>query len=190
MASSGGEHGVRRRRARLRRPVTWVLPGVVAVVLAAGLWVFQPWRLFTHSTLNEELPAGTATSATAPASGPPAGAPAPVTALAQGAFVGQEHATRGTAQLIQLGDGSRFLRLTGFSTSDGPALQVWLTDREAGGDWHQYDDGRYVSLGPLKATDGNQNYPIAPDVRLAGLRSVVIWCVRFTVAFGSAPLSP
>lgn len=182
---TGGEHGVRRGRARWRhRPVTWLLAGVVVVVVAAGLWAFQPWRLFTHSTLNEDLPVTATTSATAPG-----GRPQPqVTVLAQGEFVGQEHATRGTAQLVQLGDGARLLRLTGFSTSDGPALHVWLTDRDAGGDWHQYDDGRAVPLGPLKATEGNQNYPIAADTQLAGLRSVVIWCVRFKVAFGSAPL--
>ena len=41
----------------------------------------------------------------------------------------------------------------------------------------------------MKATDGNQNYAIPADVDLAGLRSVVVWCDRFDVAFGSAPLT-
>lgn len=195
------------KRAWLRRPVTWVLIGVVAVVLATGLWAFQPWRVFTHSRLNEALPAGLATSSSrASESLPPTGAaqsqppsnaaPPPlatsaapsVSVVAEGVFVSQEHKTTGTAKVVQLTDGSRVLRLEGFSTSDGPDVHVWLTDRDAGGDWHKYDKGTFVPLGKLKATDGNQNYSIPGDAQVAGLRSVVIWCERFAVAFGSAPL--
>ena len=112
----------------------------------------------------------------------------PVT-LASGTFVDGEHATSGTAIVLQLPDGSRFVRLEGFSTSDGPDVDVWLTDQPAGGEWSQYDDGRFVSLGDLKGTDGNQNYPIPADTDLSGLTSVVIWCDRFNVAFGTAAVS-
>ncbi len=110
--------------------------------------------------------------------------------LASGTFVDGEHATSGTATILQLPDGSRFVRLEGFSTSDGPDVDVWVTDQQAGGDdWGKYDDGRYVSLGDLKGTDGNQNYPIPADADLSGLTSVVIWCDRFNVAFGSAAVT-
>jgi hypothetical protein len=68
-------------------------------------------------------------------------------------------------------------------------VHVWLSDATAGGDWHSYDDGRYVPLGEIKATDGNHNYTIPADADLDGLRSAVIWCDRFNVAFGSAPLA-
>jgi hypothetical protein len=107
--------------------------------------------------------------------------------LATGSFIDGEHATTGTAGVLQLQDGSRYVRLEGFSTSDGPDVQVWITDQQAGGDdWGKYDDGRYVELGALKGTDGNQNYAVPADADLAGLTSVVIWCDRFNVAFGSA----
>ena len=43
-------------------------------------------------------------------------------------------------------------------------------------------------LGDLKATDGNQNYAVPVGTDLSGLTSVVIWCDRFDVAFGSAPI--
>jgi hypothetical protein len=110
--------------------------------------------------------------------------------LAAGTFVDGEHSTSGTASVLQLPDGSRFVRLEGFSTSDGPDVHVWITDQQAGGDdWGKYDDGRYVPLGSLKGTDGNQNYAIPADADLTGLSSVVIWCDRFNVAFGSAALS-
>jgi hypothetical protein len=110
--------------------------------------------------------------------------------LASGSFVDGEHSTSGRANILQFPDGSRFVRLEDFSTSDGPDVHVWITDQQAGGDdWGRYDDGRFLELGGLKGTDGNQNYPIPADAELAGLTSVVIWCDRFNVAFGSAPVT-
>ncbi|MFB9907078.1 DM13 domain-containing protein [Allokutzneria oryzae] len=197
-------------RALLRRRGAKVVLAVGVVVLAVGLWLFQPWRLFTSSTLDEALPVApvaesssvpvTTTTEPAPRSPettqPPVipskapETPRPTTQeLASGAFVTQEHKTTGKAKVLKLADGSRVLRLEGLATSDGPDLHVWLTDATAGGEWGKYDDGRYVKLGALKATHGNQNYPIPAGADLGGLRSVVIWCDRFNVAFGSAPLA-
>ncbi|MCP3802806.1 DM13 domain-containing protein [Allokutzneria sp. A3M-2-11 16] len=195
----------------------WVQAGLAVgvVVLVVGLWLFQPWRLFTSSTIDEALPMApvasappTPTSTTAPTStasssstvpspstapstsAAPPSQPKPTTVeLASGAFVTQEHKTTGTAKVLTLADGNRVLRLEGLATSDGPDLHVWLTDATAGGSWGKYDDGRSVKLGALKATHGNQNYAIPAKAELGGLRSVVIWCDRFNVAFGSAPLS-
>lgn len=185
------EHDHSRRTSR-RRPVIWILLAVALVAIAVALWAFQPWRLWTRSTVNESLPTAEApvaptAEAAAPADEP--AAPAEPEVLAEGQFVTQEHPTTGVARVIELPDGSRFVRLENFSTTDGPDLHVWVTDQTAGGDWGKYDDGRYVALGKLKATDGNQNYPIPADADLAGLTSVVIWCDRFNVAFGSAPLA-
>ncbi|MGI9085168.1 MAG: DM13 domain-containing protein [Aeromicrobium sp.] len=70
----------------------------------------------------------------------------------------------------------------------GPDLQVWLSDRKAGGGWFKYGGGRSVQLGELKANRGSHNYAIPAEADLEGLRSVVIWCKRFYVSFGSAPL--
>jgi hypothetical protein len=203
---------------RTRWPIFVALAAIATVAIVVGLWAFQPWKLFTSSTIDEALPTvaepaqppaeaaqpgdaaqpgevGTPGDATQPGGIAPPAAPAqppppqqPVV-LAEGGFVSQEHKTAGVAKIIQLPDGSRLLRLEGFATSDGPDLHVWLTDQPANGPWGSYDDGRHVRLGKLKATNGNQNYPIPPDAALPGLRSVVIWCDRFNVAFGSAPLA-
>ena len=108
--------------------------------------------------------------------------------LASGEFEDAEHGTSGTARILALADGRRFVRIEGLATSDGPDLHVWLTDQPSGGDWGSYDDGEYVRLGELKATNGDQNYEIPPDADLDGLRSVVVWCDRFNVAFGTAPV--
>jgi len=169
----------------LRKPVTWVVVVVMVAGLAVGLVLFEPWRLFTRSEVDEPLPV--AVSAPATSTTAPAAAPAPAV-LAEGRFVTQEHDTTGTAKILRLADGRRILRLERFSTSDGPDVHVWLSTAKAGTDWHAYDDGRHVALGELKATDGNHNYAIPAGANLDGLRSAVIWCDRFNVAFGSAPL--
>jgi hypothetical protein len=178
----------------------WLPTIAVAFVLAVvALALFQPWRLFTRSTVNEALPMVIPTVTAVPTGGPspttsspspPAEDAVPRT-LATGDFVDAEHSTSGRARLLELEDGSIHLRLEDFSTSDGPDVHVWLTDQPAGGDdWGRYDDGRYVPLGILKATDGNQNYRVPVGTDLDGLTSVVIWCDRFSVAFGSAGLDP
>jgi hypothetical protein len=169
----------------LRKPVTWVVVVVMVAGLGVGLALFEPWRVFTQSRVDEPVPVA-ASAPDAPAS-EPAADPGPVE-LAKGAFVSQEHETSGTARILELPDGKRILRLEGFSTSDGPDVHVWLTTTKANADWHAYDDGRHVALGELKATDGNHNYAIPTGANLDGLKSAVIWCDRFNVAFGSAPL--
>jgi len=172
---------------------------VAVVVIVAAAALFDPWRLFTSSRVDEALP--TVSPAPAPATETPGGtrtraraAPAEETAppepvqLARGAFEDAEHGTSGTVRIIELADGRRFVRLEGLATSDGPDLHVWLSDAPSGGGWGSYDDGSYVRLGELTATHGNQNYEIPGDARIAGMTSVVIWCDRFDVAFGTAPV--
>ena len=177
---------------------------LVAGLLVAGLAWFEPWRLFTSSTLDEAAPTSTSTAGPEPVSaastpaaptspGPTSAASAGPTepqdtVLARGRFEAAEHETSGAVAVLALADGRRFLRLQDLATSDGPDLQVWLTDQPSGGAWGSYDDGRHIELGELKATRGNQNYPIPDDARLEGLTSVVVWCDRFDVAFGTAAL--
>lgn len=188
---------------------------VAALALGVALWTFEPWRLFTNSGVNEALPsvsgaADTGTASEEPTTdaepdqlvkskiGSPGARKAPtpepeptpeVVELASGPFETAEHATTGQARVIELRDGSRYLRLDDLTTSDGPDLQMWITDQPSGGSWGSYDDGRYVRLGALKANNGNQNYEISADADLSGMRSVVIWCDRFNVAFGTAPIA-
>ena len=170
---------------------------VVGVLLAGALTVglawFEPWRLVTSSTVDEAAPTSApAPSSTAAPTGPAPASAAPVprdAVLARGTFESAEHETSGDVVVLALADGRRFVRLEDLETSDGPDLHVWLTDRPSGGDWRSYDDGRYVKLGELKANRGNQNYEIPADARLDGLTSVVVWCDRFDVAFGTAPVT-
>jgi hypothetical protein len=171
------------------RRILLVLAPVAAVVLAVGLWAFEPWRLFTSSHIDEPAPSSAPVASTF--SAVPSASATPVAedrVLARGDFVDAEHDTRGTAKILELADGRRFVRLERLASSDGPDLHVWLSESRSGGDWNSYDDGDHIKLGYLKATHGNQNYPIPEDADLSSMRSVVIWCDRFNVAFGTAPI--
>ena len=168
------------------------LGGVLVVGSVAAAALFEPWRLFTSSRVDEALPVATPATA-APGDTPVDGgtvAPEPVepVQVARGGFVDAEHGTTGTARVVELADGRRFVRLEDLATSDGPDLHVWLSDQPSGGEWGSYDDGRYLRLGDLKATHGNQNYEIPADARIDRMTTVVIWCDRFNVAFGTAPV--
>jgi len=169
--------------------------GIIAVALIAFVMVwFQPHKLFIETEVDEAIPGGSTPpiEASTEASGeqddgeePASG---PVTLLS-GGFSRLEHETSGEALVIELEDGRRFLRLEDLDTSNGPDLRVYLSEIPASDDWFAYGE-RFVDLGALKGNRGNQNYAIPGDVDLARYKSAVIWCRRFTVGFGVAPLRP
>ncbi len=182
----------RPRRRFLRRPL--VLSGLVVLVIAAGFgaYWFQPWKLFTNTTVDEAPP----TVATGdPSPGPDVtatGAPV-IEVVSQGDLVSQEHETTGTVQLLRLPDESLVVRIEDLNTSDGPELKVWLTDAPVTpglGGAGVFDDGRWVDLGSLKGNRGSANYPVPAGADVDGLNSVSIWCDRFNVSFGAAELIP
>ena len=106
-----------------------------------------------------------------------------VTTLAQGSFIGRAHPTTGLAKVITDGN-QRFLRFEGFETDNGPDLNVYLA---TGPPDESPED--FIDLGDLKGNIGDQNYELPDDIDLDRYTTVFIWCVRFTVAFGAAPLA-
>ncbi|WKX68834.1 DM13 domain-containing protein [Streptomyces sp. XD-27] len=177
-----------------------VVPALVVLVVVAGigLYLFQPWKAFIDTTVNEALP-----TASAPAvqdgpgmkdnagtgSGEPSMKDAGRMDLARGGFVTHEHGTSGTARTIRLSDGGQVLRLEDLKTSDGPDVRVYLSPRGADAVKAGLGDGA-VELGKLKGNLGNQNYTVPAGTDLSGFRSAVIWCKRFSVSFGAADLDP
>ena len=169
----------------LSRPVTWI---VVVLVGAAGLYWFQPWRLFTNTTVTETLSTAVTPTPSAVESAVP---PAKAVVVRTGSFITHEHATTGAARLVRNPDGSHQVELVGLDTSDGPDLRVWLTDQEvrAGtAGWRVFDDGKWSELGRLKGNRGDQVYPVPASVAIDDYRSISIWCKRFAVSFGAAAL--
>ena len=148
----------------------------LAVILAIALWAaFRPERLFVNAKVNETMPAGLENGSE--------------TVLASGSFHGVAHDTKGTASIYHLADGKRILRLTNFETSNGPDVHVYLITANDARDSETVKKGGFLELGSLKGNIGDQNYEIPADADLARYRAVTIWCKRFSVNFGTAPLN-
>ncbi|PWT92700.1 MAG: hypothetical protein C5B54_03105 [Acidobacteria bacterium] len=108
--------------------------------------------------------------------------------LSSGNFHDGAHKTSGMATIYKLNDGKRVLRLSNFETSNGPDVRVLLVASDDSKDSDTVKNAGYIELGTLKGTQGDQNYEIGSSLDLAKYHSVTIWCNRFKVNFGTAPL--
>lgn len=111
-----------------------------------------------------------------------------IVTLVEGTFVDRSHPAEGVALVLNDGTEQRFLRFEDFATDNGPDLNVYLSTAPPDAPAGDFDD-EFVDLGDLKGNIGDQNYEIPPDVDLDRFSTVVIWCVRFGVAFGAAELA-
>lgn len=147
---------------------------VLAVAIAVlGAWyAFRPERLFINQTVNEQFPTASAAN----------------NKLASGEFRSGAHETKGNAAVFQLADGKKTLRLTDFTTSNGPDLHVYLVAADDVKDSEMVTKAGFVDLGSLKGNIGDQNYDLPANTDLGKYRAVTIWCKRFSVNFGTASL--
>jgi Electron transfer DM13 len=162
---------------------TWII--ALAVVGGIGWYAFRPELLFVRRSVNESLPVAAAQPAGGGSTAPEATIP-----LTTGRFTSVAHETRGRATIYRLADGSRVLRLTDFATSNGPDVRVYLVAARDAADDEAVKKAGFVEVGKLKGTDGDQNYEVPADLDLGKYRAVTIWCRRFGVNFGTAPLTP
>jgi hypothetical protein len=151
---------------------------VIAIIVLGGIgwYLFRPERAFISERVNESLP-GVQTVASQS------------NVLATGMFHDGAHKTSGTAGILRLEDGKRILRLTGFQTSNGPDVRVYLVAAPDALDNATVKSAGFIDLGALKGNIGDQNYDLAADVDLNKYRAVTVWCRRFSVNFGTAPLN-
>jgi Electron transfer DM13 len=148
--------------------------GLVAIVALIALWAaFRPERLFVNTTVNESFPV---TSASAE------------NAIASGMFHDGAHKTTGSADVYRLKDGKIVLRLTDFQTSNGPEVHVLLVGAPDALDNDTVKQAVSIDLGSLKGNIGDQNYDIPAGTDLSRYQAATIWCRRFSVNFGTAPL--
>ena len=104
--------------------------------------------------------------------------------LRTGSFVGVGdgiHNAEGIAKVIPQQDRSNTLRLENLHVTNGPDLYVYIATDKSASD--------FVSLGRLKANNGNQNYDIPSETDLTKYDTILIWCRPFSVLFGSAELA-
>jgi len=149
---------------------------VVALVVLVAWYAFRPERLVVNQRVDEAMP------------GTQGGSSAQL--LESGRFYSILHPTGGSATIYQMGDGSRVLRLTSFSTSNGPDVHVYMVAADDAKDAATVEKAGFVDLGMIKGNIGDQNYMLGSDLDLAKYRAVSIWCKRFSVNFGAAALRP
>ena len=149
---------------------------IVVVALIVAWYIFRPERLYVNRPVDEAMPTA-----------PGVTAPQPVES---GRFYSILHPTAGAATIYQIGDGTRILRLTNFSTSNGPDVHVYMVAADDAKDASTVEKAGFVDLGVIKGNIGDQNYTLGSDFDLAKYRAVSIWCKRFSVNFGAAALRP
>lgn len=146
----------------MKTKALYILGGIFLVpLLAFGYYALSP--LFFYTTLQEAAPAQVQDSTE----------PAPV----MGTF---GHAATGTARVV-VADGKKYVRYENFKTINGPDLFVYLAK--------DTDAAEYVSLGRVRATEGNINYEIPAGVDVSQYHYVLTWCKGFSVLFNHANLS-
>lgn len=161
---------------------------VTGIVVATGAWAaFRPELLFVDKTVNESFPAASGAASVGKTSMPATASDA--MPLLSGMFHDGAHTTKGAATILQLHGGKRVLRFTNFETSNGPDVRVLLIAAADATDDATVKSSAPVELAPLKGNIGDQNYDVPASVDLSKYRAVTIWCNRFGVNFGTAPLA-
>jgi hypothetical protein len=155
----------------------WKLVIPIAAFVAFLAWyAFRPERLVVNRRVDEAMPAVQGSSSPQP--------------LVSGQFYSILHPTTGTATIYRMGDGSRILRFTGFSTSNGPDVHVYIVASDDARDSASVLRAGFIDLGTIKGNMGDQNYTLNPEVDLSRYRAVSVWCKRFSVNCGAASLTP
>jgi len=151
-----------------------VAVAVVAIALFFAWYAFRPEGLFIDRRVQEELPT--------------ADGGASLQSVASGSFHSVVHPTEGTATIYEMPDSTRVLRFTSFRATNGPNVHVYMVAAEDAKDNASVRQAVFIDLGPIKGNVGDQNYLLGPEVDLSKYRAVSVWCKRFSLHFGTAPL--
>lgn len=138
-------------------------------------WAFRPEKLWIDQKVSEPAPFASSTD------------PQP---LYTGRLEGKAHQTSGRATIYKTPDGKQYLRLTDFSTSNGPDAHVVLARSDEANLTQEIVKGQLdsVELGSLKGNQGDQNYDLPASVDLQKYNAAVVYCERFHAVFGLAQL--
>jgi hypothetical protein len=153
----------------------WILAVVGLPILLAAWWAFRPEKLWINQKVSEPAPFASSTD------------PQP---LYTGRLEGKAHQTSGRGTIYKTSDGRQYLRLTDFTTSNGPDVHVILARSDDENLTQEIVKGHLdsVELGSLKGNQGDQNYDLPPSVDLQKYNAAVIYCERFHAVFGVARL--
>ena len=135
--------------------------------------------------------AGATASAPSAPSAEPSASAASAQVMGTGAFHDVDGTATGEAQIVVKPDGTYVVVLEAFKIEAIAHTNVVLvsnTDVTATGD---VDKSMLLDLGPLKAAEGMQDFPIPADMAatvMDGYHTVVIWDTEMAHAIAAAPL--
>jgi hypothetical protein len=98
----------------------------------------------------------------------------------QGTFMGVGSEKVSGLARIYLQEGKYILALENFSTTNGPDLKVYLSQKA--------EPSNFINLGDLKSTNGNQVYTVLEAVDFTKYKYALIHCQRFNHLYGRAEL--
>jgi len=153
----------------------WILAAIGLPILVSAWWAFRPEKLWINQKVNDPAPFVSSTD------------PQP---LYTGRLEGKAHQTSGRATIYRTSDGGQTLRLTDFTTSNGPDVHVVLVQADDANLTKEIvtDQLDRVELGQLKGNQGDQNYDLPASIDLQKYNAAVIYCERFHAIFGVARL--
>ena len=147
---------------------------IVAIILGIGYYTISP--LFIHTRVDDVVPQAAQASA-----GIKINSGIDVRSEKSISVTGTSgHPASGTVKIVRI-DGKTYLRYENFKTINGPDIYVYLAKN--------LDAKEYVSLGKVRATEGNINYEIPSNVNIADYPYALTWCKTFGVLFNSAKLN-
>ncbi len=160
----------------MKNKIWKIVVPVLLIAVFVAWYAFRPERLFVNKYVDEKLANAN-------------GGSAPQT-LESGTFHSVLHPTQGTATIYRFADGGRVIRFTNFQTSSLNQELAPAGHAADATDNASVPRAGFIDLGSIKGNIGDQNYALAPEVDLSKYRTVSVWCKRFSVNFGAAPLTP
>ena len=146
----------------------------VAITLGVGYYAISP--LFIHTRVDEVLPQTVQVPTSIKTN-----TGVDVRSQKSVSVIGTSgHPASGTVKIIKA-DSKTYLRYENFKTINGPDIYVYLAK--------DLDAKEYVSLGKVRATEGNINYEVPSNVNVSDYPYALTWCKTFGVLFNSAKLN-
>lgn len=147
--------------------------GIIGAAAVAGFGYYAVSPLFRHIVVDEPAPVVSSSE-------PVKTAAENDTPPAMQIMGTTGHPASGSVRLIE-GEEKAYVRYENLKTINGPDLYVYLAN--------DLDAKDFVSLGKLKATEGNVNYEVPQGVDVHAYRYVMTWCKQFGVLFNYADIS-
>ena len=112
------------------------------------------------------------------------------TIIASGTFVEMDsnHWGTGPVSIVELADNSIELQFDGIEIANGPDLYIYLSDK-ANFTSISASSGNIIDLGLLPYNVGKFSVDIPGTFNATTMKSVLIWCLQFTVVFTYATLN-